>query len=66
MAQRGPRRLGGDRGGDGVLQVLDGVDRGFADRGAGGGVKDGPGLAGVRGDRGQQGVVGFHGVLHIE
>ena len=66
VAQRGPRRLGGRRGGDGLLQVRNGVHGGFADGGAGGGVKDGPGLAGVRGDRGQQGVVSFHGVLHFE
>ena len=31
VAQRGPGRLRGGRGGDGVLEVLDGVDRGFAD-----------------------------------
>ena len=44
VAQGGPGRLRRDGGGDRGLQVLDGVDRGLADHGAGGGVKDGPGL----------------------
>ena len=66
VAQGGPGRLRCSGGFDGALEVLDGVDRGFADDGAGGGVKDGPGFAGVRGDRGQQGVVSFHGLLHFE
>ena len=61
VAQRRPGRLGGCGGGDCVLEVLDGVDRRFADDLAGGGVKDGPGFAGVRGDRGEKGIVGFHG-----
>ena len=61
VAQRGPGRLRGCGGGDGLLEVLDGVDRGFADRLPGGRVKDRPGLTGHRGDRGEKGVVGFHG-----
>ncbi|CAH0270754.1 hypothetical protein SRABI83_03641 [Arthrobacter sp. Bi83] len=64
VAQRRPRRLGGRCGGNGLLQVLDAVDRRLTDCFSGGGVKDGPGFAGLRGDRGQQGIVGFHGVLH--
>ena len=61
VAQRGPGRLRGLCGGDGLLQVLDGVDRSLPDRFAGGRVQDGPGRTGGRGDRGEKGVVGFHG-----
>ena len=66
VAQRGPRRLRGRGGGDGGSRSWT-VWTGASPTGCpGGGVKDGPGFAGVRGDRGEQGVVGFHGVLHIE
>ena len=45
VAQRRPGRLRGCGGGDRRFEVLNGVDRRFADGRAGGGVKDGPGFA---------------------
>jgi len=66
VAQGRPGRLRRQGGGNRVLKVFNRVDRRLTNKGAGGGVQDGPGVAGVRGDRGQQGVVGFHGLLHFE
>ncbi len=65
VAQRSPRRLGGLGGGDCPLEVVHGVHGRFADRGAGGGVKDCPGFAGGRGDRGQEGIVSFHELVFL-